>query len=126
MNTNAHTGKIGEEIAKNFLVGKGYEVLGSNYRKHHGEIDIVERERDTLVFVEVKTILNRNIDDVTRETYRPEFNVHKEKIRVISRTAELYMLENRILSDWRIDLVAIEMQLEPRKAKIRHLKSISL
>ena len=49
------TGKTGEGIASGFLTQNGYQILDVNYRCPIGEIDIVARERDELVFVEVKT-----------------------------------------------------------------------
>ena len=48
-------GKEGERIAKEFLKKKGYSILQENYRTPFGEIDIIAREKDVLVFVEVKT-----------------------------------------------------------------------
>jgi len=126
MSDDTHVGKIGEQIATRFLLGKGYEILASNYRKNHGEIDFIAKDLDIIVFVEVKTISHIKIDDVTRETYRPEFNVDKRKIELISRTAQLYMIENSLKCDWRIDLVAVELQKNQNRAKVRHLKSIHL
>ncbi len=48
-------GNLGEEIAADILVRSGYEILERNFRTRHGEIDIVARDGDTLVFIEVKT-----------------------------------------------------------------------
>ena len=49
---------IGEKIACNFLCINGYKIVERNYRCRDGEVDIVARQRDTLVFVEVKTRKN--------------------------------------------------------------------
>ncbi len=49
------TGRAGEVLAAQFLKGKGYKILDKNYRKRFGEIDIVARDGNFLVFVEVKT-----------------------------------------------------------------------
>ncbi len=49
------TGKEGEAFAVQYLKKKGYRILESNYQTPIGEIDIVARDRDTIVFVEVKT-----------------------------------------------------------------------
>jgi putative endonuclease len=48
-------GKEGEMLAKQFLKKKGYSILQENYRTPFGEIDIIAKEKDVLVFVEVKT-----------------------------------------------------------------------
>lgn len=125
MSITSATGTIGEDIAERFLARKGYLVLERNYRKFHGEIDIIAKDRDVLVFVEVKTISVVNTD-VTRETYRPEYNIDKNKIDVVSRTAELYLHEKHFDNDWRIDMVAVELNKKSRKATVRHLKSVYL
>jgi len=49
-----HTGQWGETLALNHLVRRGYTVVATNYRKRFGEIDIIARDKDILVFVEVK------------------------------------------------------------------------
>lgn len=51
----AETGRAGEEQACRVLAGKNWEILGRNWRTRRGEIDIIARDGDTLVFVEVKT-----------------------------------------------------------------------
>ncbi len=48
-------GKFGEELARDFLLEKGYEILAENYRTPLGEIDLVVKEGNTIVFVEVRT-----------------------------------------------------------------------
>lgn len=48
-------GKEGERLAKEFLKKKGYSILQEYYRTPFGEIDIIAKEKDVLVFVEVKT-----------------------------------------------------------------------
>ena len=48
------TGVRGEELAARFLIGKGYKVVERNYRTRYGELDLVMRSGDALVFVEVK------------------------------------------------------------------------
>jgi len=49
------TGKEGEKIAADFLKKKGYRIIETNFRCAIGEIDIIAREKDELVFIEVKT-----------------------------------------------------------------------
>lgn len=55
MGTNQSVGKQGEAAALAFLKSKGYKIEGTNYRTAIGEIDIVARDKSTLVFIEVKT-----------------------------------------------------------------------
>src|SRR5882672_12931997 len=72
-------GARGEKLACAFLRRKGYRILYRNFRaRHGGEVDIVCRDRDTLVFVEVKTR--------TREDFgRPVAAVDREKKKRVSR-----------------------------------------
>ena len=83
-------GARGEKLACAFLRRKGYRILYRNFRaRHGGEVDIVCRDRDTLVFVEVKTR--------TREDFgRPVEAVNAAKRKLISRgaLAWLQLLDN--------------------------------
>ncbi len=51
---NRASGDLGEELARRYLTGKGYEIVESNYRTRRGELDLISRHADTLVIVEVK------------------------------------------------------------------------
>ena len=48
------TGQLGETLAVRYLLDQGYAVVERNYRKRFGEVDIIAREQQTLVFIEVK------------------------------------------------------------------------
>ncbi|HEX5848251.1 MAG TPA: YraN family protein, partial [Rubrobacter sp.] len=52
--TNRSAGARGEDLALRYLIGRGYELVERNYRNRRGEIDLIVRKRDTIVFVEVK------------------------------------------------------------------------
>lgn len=56
-------GEKGEEIARKYLKRRGFKIVDVNYRASGGEIDIVAREKDYLVFVEVKASQSREFDD---------------------------------------------------------------
>ena len=53
------SGRKGEQLAASYLKRKGYEVLENNYRRTHGEVDIIAKDGETLVFVEVKSRKNK-------------------------------------------------------------------
>ena len=53
--TRKETGDLGERVARDFLKKRGYRIVETNFRCREGEIDIVARQRDCLVFVEVRT-----------------------------------------------------------------------
>jgi len=61
-------GDTGENIAARFLRSKGFVIIGKNYLKPWGEIDIIVQKKGKIHFVEVKTVLTKNNKNVTRET----------------------------------------------------------
>ena len=79
-------GQLGERAARKHLRSLGLKFLAANYRSARGEIDLVFRERDCLVFVEVKT---RSSEDWTR----PAAAVDARKRRLLSQTALDYLRE---------------------------------
>lgn len=99
--TTRELGQIGEELACDHLRKNGYAVVERGFRMFRGEIDVVARRGDTLVFVEVKTRAD--------ESYgRPEESVTPAKQRQIRRIAQGYLLKS-LLGDvpCRFDVVAI-------------------
>jgi len=97
-------GRCGEEMARAFLVGQGYAVLSLNWRCRYGELDIVCRSQQTVVFVEVKT---RNTS--TLET-PAEALTHRKQSKLI-RSASLFLSQHKM---WhlqsRFDLVSVFFQ----------------
>lgn len=108
------TGGRGENLACAVLQKKGYEIVERNYHYGHGEIDIVARDGNTLVFVEVKTRKNLEFGP-------PELAITKGKQKQIKKIAEAYLYEKNIKdTDCRIDVVAILFQGKERP-KINHI-----
>ena len=115
-NNKKVTGDRGENIAADYLVNEKFEIIKRNYRYGHGEIDIVAKDNDVLVFIEVKTRKNLEFGP-------PELAVTKNKQSQIRRIAQAYLVENEISDiDCRIDVVAILLKknLPP---KINHIKN---
>ena len=112
-------GKIGEDIACQFLIRKGFRILDRNYRKEYGEIDIVAEKSGIVRFVEVKTVSRENIESESKEGYRPEEQVHPKKLRKIASTGAVYVDENNITSDYQIDVIGVLLNTEKRVAKCR-------
>jgi putative endonuclease len=97
------TGALGEKIAAEFLNKKGYEILATNYRCSDGEIDIITKHNNTLVFIEVKTRTSCRFGT-------PEESItaaKKEKLRALA--ARYYQEHENLPENWCIDVVAIEM-----------------
>jgi putative endonuclease len=94
-------GRHGETLAGRYLEGRGLVVIDRNVRTNHGELDIVARDGDELVFVEVKT---RQGDDETA----PDVAVTAAKLERLERLAEAYLAEhNQTETAWRIDVIGI-------------------
>jgi len=108
------TGDYGEELARRFLKNLSYEIVEQNYHFGHGEIDIIARDKETLVFVEVK--YRHNL-----EYGPPELAISNSKQKQIKRTAEAYLYEREIKGQiCRIDVIAI-LHLKGTKPQINHI-----
>ena len=108
---NIVIGKLGEEKAKNYLIEKGYKILCINYKCKIGEIDLIAKDNDTIVFVEVKT---RSSDAFGMP--REAVNYRKQnKIRLV---AQVYLKANKFYSkSCRFDVIDI------LKDKITHIEN---
>ena len=99
-----------------------------NYRKKYGEIDIVARETGGKVhFIEVKTVsyeTRSDFDRISRETWRPEENVHHQKLRKLSRVIEVWLQENEYLGEWQIDVFAVRIVPREKLASITRIENI--
>ena len=93
-------GKQGEEIAVKYLMDKGYEILERNWRNRHKEIDIIAKDGNELVVVEVKTRKNNDYGD-------PDFAVNKQKQRLLISAANSYIYRNNLDLDTRFDIISI-------------------
>lgn len=118
-------GQFGEDLAFKYLINKGWDLIIRNYRRKSDEIDIIGKSPDnTLVFVEVKTLLKKSLNN----GLTPEDNLSINKYRKISRAAQFFSREYPQYVDpdlgWRIDLVAIQIDEVGRKAQIRHYQNI--
>jgi len=108
-------GKRGEDLAASYLRKLGYAIIGRCVRCGHGEIDIIARDKKTLVFVEVKTRTN--------DTYgSPEESIHSRKLRNLHRSAVLYLRTHPHDADVRFDVIAVQMGNNSQPV-VRHIPS---
>ncbi len=128
MNQKSIVGKIGEDIACEYLREKKYKILHRNKKWPWGELDIIARQHDgTLVFVEVKTLWGSS------QFYRPEQNYTAHKDRKTKRAVQLFIQKYPNSFDqtlgFRIDLIAVQIknqQLQDWHAdcEIRHYENL--
>ncbi|MCK4726834.1 MAG: YraN family protein [Anaerolineales bacterium] len=107
-------GKWGEKVASEYLVKTGYQVLDRNVRTEYGEIDLIAEQGCVLVFVEVKTRQS--------STYGyPEESITRLKIDHMIASAEAYLQTiPDYEGDWRIDVVAVEINELDNQPVITH------
>ena len=96
--TTKQIGDFGEEAAARFLESKKIKILKRNYRERGGEIDIIAKDGDTIVFIEVKTRSSRAYGEPS------EFVDYKKQEKII-RTAIRYIGTDDI--DMRFDVVEV-------------------
>jgi putative endonuclease len=123
-------GDIGENAAAEFLRRRGYTILDRNYLRKWGEIDIVAQKGPILHFIEVKSVSRKTSlwgakGEVTHGTYRPEENVHPQKLKRLSRAIQTYILEKRLDKlDWQLDIITALVDEEARQARVEMLENI--
>ncbi|MBZ4643608.1 MAG: putative endonuclease [Deferribacteres bacterium] len=103
-------GRKGEDLALEYLEKNGFVIIEKNFRSRFGEIDLIVKDGQTIVFVEVKYRLSENYGS-------PKEAVTNEKIKKIIRTAQYFITKNNFNSLYRFDVVSIY------KDKIEHIKN---
>lgn len=116
---NRRLGQWGERQARLHLEAKGYTVIANNFRCRAGEIDIVARQSDELVFIEVKT---RRGDAFGKG----EESISPTRAERLAAVAEEF-LQSRLAEDyhsgtaWRIDLVCLNLDLGGKLLSVNHI-----
>jgi len=131
MTQKSDVGKIGEDMAAEYLKKQGWRIVERNHRQTFGELDIVCQDLDrTLVFVEVKTMVQfgNNLDG--NKQIIPEDQMTRSKYLKTAKIATAYagfnpklIIESR---GWRIDLLAIIIGSAGECVNVKHYKNISV
>lgn len=99
-------GAIGEKLASAYLRKRGYKILESNFRTPFGEIDLITKRKDMIVFVEVKSRTTSSLGP-------PYLSVTGIKQRHIIKNALFYLRKRRLMGvNWRIDIVSVKLNYE--------------
>ncbi|MFO7712676.1 MAG: YraN family protein [Dehalococcoidia bacterium] len=110
-------GKLGEQIAHRYLKKRGYRIREKGFRCRHGEIDIIAQKKDCIVFVEVRA--RTGLDFGT-----PEESLTRAKKRRLIASALTYTSTHQDLpAQWRIDVVAIELDDQGRTRRIELIEN---
>ncbi len=111
------TGIRGEKLARDFLKKRGYRILETNYRCPEGEIDIIAKHKDSLVFIEVRTKKSLKFGS-------PEESITPTKKERLRATASHYQqTHNDLPLLWRIDVVAVELNQEGKLLRIELIEN---
>lgn len=119
-------GKIGENIARKFLIKHGFTVNETNYRTHYGEIDIIATKDSKLRFVEVKSVKVRDFTNVDNLAVKPEDNLTQTKWSKLVVSCETYLRHRNVSHEtkWQMDLACVYINTEAREGKVVLLENI--
>ena len=106
-------GKQGEEIATTYLLKQGYIILDVNWRAGRNEIDIIAKDKDFLVIIEVKSRSSSTFSE-------PEEAVTREKQQALIRAANAYVFRKNINLEVRFDIISIIHN--KNETRVNHLK----
>lgn len=112
---NRETGRLAEEMAGKALTEKGYEILENNFANRYGEIDIIAKDKDILVFVEVKAKSGA-------EFGLPEEMINPHKLRKVKNMALIYMKGANL--PCRIDVVSVVLSQEGNLIRLTHYENV--
>ncbi len=110
-------GALGEKRAAEFLKKRGYRILETNFRCREGELDIISRDKDCLVFVEVRTRSSADFGT-------PEESITRAKKEKLVAVALAYLQTHRNLPEsWRFDVVAVEVGRQGETIRIEVIEN---
>jgi len=128
--TTRELGNLGEKLACEYLVKKGFNILGKNDRIKFGEIDIIARKKwqfwplfsrpeRPIHFVEVKTIIGS-------EGFFPEDHVNYKKQRKLRQLAQIWLQKNKFSynAPYQIDIIGIVVDESSRNAKLHYFGNV--
>ena len=110
-------GKIGEDLAREFLEGKGYEIIEQNYKTKYSEIDLVAEKLGVLVFVEVRTKIGENFGT-------PEDTLQNKKLSKVKYNAVSYSAFKKWQGPIKIDAICIVLNPNYSVSRLNHYENI--
>lgn len=119
MKHNQSIGKWGEKIAAQYLVGKGYRILYTNWKSPYGELDIIAKKNDVLSVIEVKTRTGINYG-------WPEEAVTPAKQEHLLNASQAFVDEHIEFAalPWQIDVIAILVEWQTdQNYQIKHYEN---
>lgn len=121
MNDKKEVGKIGEDMASNYLLQNHYSILQRNFFSHHEEIDIIayDSQAEEIVFLEVKTRFQNEFGS-------PVDAVDERKVKHLYRVAKYFLMLHHLENECiRFDVIEI-LRNHPHKIYLHHIKNVIL
>lgn len=119
---NYETGKLGENLAAEFLSKNGYELIERNFHTRFGEIDLIVTKAKKLVFVEVKLKIEEDFGT-------PEEMITKHKLRQVEMTGQSFLMKHpeyeKFYDSLQIDAICIVLDENREVMRINHYENIS-
>ena len=112
-------GRKGEEIAKEYLEKKGYKIIERNYKTKYAEIDLVAKQKNNLVFVEVRTKTGEDLGS-------PEETINKKKLKKLLGNATAYVARIKWQYSYRIDAICIVLKKDYSVEHLNHYENIEV
>lgn len=117
MNKKQSLGRWGEALAAGYLEQKGYTIVDSNVRTPFGEIDLVMRQGDSTVFVEVKTRSSQAFG------FPEEAITERKRVHLIESSQYYLQAHPNLEGDWRIDVIAIQKLSHTEQPAVVHFEN---
>ena len=115
--SHLNVAKIGESLAAAHFKARGCEILARNYRARRGEIDLIVRDGQFIVFVEVKTRRSRKFG-------LPQAAVTRQKQRQISKIAVVYLQREKLWdAPCRFDVIGIHLSYRAELLRLEHIEN---
>jgi putative endonuclease len=111
-------GKWGEALAAKFVEKKGYDIIERDWKSGHHDLDIIARDEDTLVIIEVKTRRNRLFGD-------PEEAIDYKKRQSLQSAINHYVKSHHVNAPVRFDIISIVGTIGSTP-EIDHIKDVTL
>ncbi len=110
-------GRLGESLSSTYLQNQGYTIIEKNYRTPYGEIDLIAKTGDVIVFIEVKTRASISLGP-------PEISITPRKQEHMKSAAEYFIQQHPDLNnDWRIDVITVQIRRDLQSPLIDHFEN---
>jgi len=113
-------GVVGEDIAKKYLLNKGFSIITQNFKTYHSEIDIIAKKNSETYFIEVKSI------DISRGTYSkidPRDNFTASKSEKLEKAIEYYLMSHPEVLKFKTILICLYIDTTKKKAQVRYIEN---